>query len=102
MGILEATPIQIDVQVKQQQNDNKLPVKYYGPCKMLQRIKSTDYRREFPPSSCVHPSFHVSLVKRVIGESILFHTILIEINEYGKLILETEIILDTRIKKLHN
>ena len=67
MGILEATTIQIDVQVKQQQNDNKLPVKYYGPCKMLQRIKSTDYKWEFPPASCVHPIFHVSCLKKLVG-----------------------------------
>jgi hypothetical protein len=70
--------------LKQQKKDNKLAPKYYGPYKVLQRIGSMDYKLELPPSSCVHLVFHVSFLKKVIGDKIPVQTILPEINEEGK------------------
>jgi hypothetical protein len=58
------------------------------------------YKLELPPSSHVHLVFHVSFLKKVIDENILVQTILLEINEEGKIILEPETILETRIKHL--
>jgi hypothetical protein len=52
--------------LKQQNKDNKLAPKYYGPYKVLQRIGSMDYKLELPPYSHVHPVFHVSCLKKVI------------------------------------
>jgi hypothetical protein len=66
------------------QKDNILAPSYYGPYKELQRIGSMDYKLEFPPCSCVHPVFHVSLLKNVIGDKILVRTILSKINEEGE------------------
>jgi hypothetical protein len=62
--------------LKQEKNDKKLAPKYYGPYKLLQRIGSMDYKLDFPPSSCVHPVFHVYFLKKVIGNKILVKTIL--------------------------
>jgi hypothetical protein len=59
-----------------------------------------DYKLELPPSSLVHPVFHVSCLKKVINDKIQVQTILLEINEEGKIILEPETILETRIKRL--
>jgi hypothetical protein len=56
------------------------------------------YKLELPPSSYVHIVFHVSCLKKVIGNKILVQTILPEINEEGKIILEPQTILETRIK----
>jgi hypothetical protein len=67
--------------LKQQKKDNKLAPKYYGPYKVLQRIGSMAYKLELPPSSCVHPVFHVSFLKRVIGNNISFQKSLPELNE---------------------
>jgi hypothetical protein len=50
----------------------------------------------------VHPVFHVSFLKKIIGDKIPVQTILSEINGEGKIILEPETILETRIKKLQN
>jgi hypothetical protein len=46
------------------------------------------YKLELPPSSHVHLVFHVSFLKKVIDDKILVQTILLEINEEGKIILE--------------
>jgi hypothetical protein len=74
--------------------DNKLEPKYYGPYKLLQRIGSMAYKLELSPSSRVHLVFHVSCLKKVIGDKIHVQTILPEINEEGKIILEPETILE--------
>jgi hypothetical protein len=65
-------------------------------------IGSMYYKLELPPSSYVHPIFHVSCLKKVIGNKILVQTILLEINEEVKIILELETILEIRIKQLRN
>jgi hypothetical protein len=88
--------------LKQQKKDNKLSPKYYGPYKVLQRIGSVTCKLELPPSSCVHPVFYVSFLKKVINDKIPIQTILLKINEQGKIILERETILETRIKLLGN
>jgi hypothetical protein len=61
-----------------------------------------DYKLEFPPYPRVHPVFHVSCLKKVIGDNIPVQTIFPEINEEGKIILEPETILEARIKQLKN
>ncbi len=87
---------------KQQKKDNKLAPKYYGPYKVLQKIGSMAYKLELPPSSRIHPVFHVSCLKKVIGENIPVQTMLPELDEEGKFILEPEAVIETRTKKLRN
>jgi len=67
--------------LKQDKKDNKLSPKYYGPYKVLQNIGTTTYKLESSTSSPVHPSFHVSCLKKVIGDKIPVQTILSEIDE---------------------
>ena len=74
--------------LKQQNKDNKLAPKYYSPFKVLKRIGSMDYKLELPPCSRVHPLFHVSFLENVINDKIQVQTILPDINEEGKIILE--------------
>jgi hypothetical protein len=52
--------------LKQQNKDTKLTPKYCVPYKVLQRIGIMAYKLELPPSSRVHPIFHVSFLKKVI------------------------------------
>jgi hypothetical protein len=42
------------------------------------------YKLELPASSRVHPVFHVSCLKKVIGDKIPVQTILLELDEKGK------------------
>jgi hypothetical protein len=88
--------------LNQAKKDNKLSPKYYVPYKVLQKIGSMAYKLELPGSSQVHPVFHVSCLKNVIGEKIPFQTIFPELEEEGKIILDPEAITDTRIHQLRN
>jgi hypothetical protein len=88
--------------LKQAKKDNKLSPKYYGPYKVLQKIGTMAYKLELPASSRVHPVFHVSCLKKVIGDKIPVQTIFPELDEEGKIILEPKAITDTRIRQLRN
>jgi hypothetical protein len=88
--------------LKQAKKDNKLSPKYYGPYKVLQNISTMAYKLELPASSRVHPVFHVSCLKKVIGDKIPVQTIFPELDEEGKIILEPKAITDTRICQLKN
>ena len=69
---------------------------------MLQNIVTMAYKLELPASSRVHPIFHVSCLKKVIGENIPVQTILPELDEEGKIILEPEAVTETRTRQLRN
>ena len=56
------------------------------------------YKLELPTSSRVHPVFHVSCLKKVIGNKILVQTIFPELDKEGKIIFELEAITDMSLK----
>jgi len=88
--------------LKQAKKDNKLSPKYYGPYKVLQNIGTMAYKLELPSSLRVHPVFHVSCLKKVIGENLPVQTIFPELDEEQKIILEPESVTETRTRQLRN
>ena len=50
------------------------------------------YKLELPTSSRVHPVFHVSCLKKVIGDKIPVQTIFLELDKEGKIILEPKVV----------
>jgi hypothetical protein len=88
--------------LKKSKKDNKLSPKYYGSCKVLQNIGTMSYKLELSTSLRVHPIFHVSFLKKVIGDKIQIQNIFLELDKEGKLIFDLEAITNTRILYLRN
>ena len=88
--------------LKSTKKDNKLSPKYYGLYKVLQNIGSMAYNLELPASSRVHLVFHVSCLKKVISDKLPVQTILPELAEEGKIILDPEEITKIRNGQLRN
>ena len=76
--------------------------KFYGPYKVLQKIGSVSYKLELPPSSRIHPVFHFSCLKKVIGNNIRTQTVLPELDTEGSIILEPESILNKRTRQFRS
>ena len=82
--------------LKKAKKDNKVSPKYYGSYKVLQKIGNMAYKLKFPASSRVHPVFHVSCLKKVIGDKLPVQTIFPKHDKEGKIILEPEEVMETR------
>ncbi|KAH9294879.1 hypothetical protein KI387_038467, partial [Taxus chinensis] len=64
------------------------------------KIGTVAYKLELPQSTRIHPVFHVSCLKKVIGQRVSSQIVLPELDEEGRVILEPECILQTCTKRL--
>ena len=69
---------------------------------MLQKIGTMAYKLELPAASQLHPVFHVSCLKKIIGDKLPVQKIFPELDEEGKIILEPEAVTETRTRRLRN
>ena len=76
--------------------------RYYGPYQIIQKIGIFAYKLELPPKTKIHLVFHVSFLKKVIGKNIPTQAVLPDLDEEGRIVLESECTLQTRTKKLRN
>jgi hypothetical protein len=61
----------------------KLAPKFYGPYTVLKRVGKITYQLALPSQSKLHPVFHVSCLKKVIGTRCKIQTNLPELAEEG-------------------
>lgn len=78
----------------------KLAAKYYGPYPIIERIGAVAYKLKLPEGSRVHPVFHVSLLKKAVG-NYQEDTELPDLLEEHVEVYEPEAVLATRNVKQH-
>ena len=88
------------ISMKQKKQNNKLSPRYYGSYQIMHKIGSIAYKLELPPTTKIHPVFHVSCLKKIIGQNIPTQIVLIGLDEEGTIILEPECIVQTCTNKL--
>lgn len=70
---------------------------FYGPFKIIDKVGSVAYRLDLPESSQVHSIFHVSLLKKNLGQANIDVLQLLLVDEKGVLKPQLEAILDRRV-----
>ena len=77
----------------------KLKPRFYGPYKVIRTVGEAAYQLELPMGSKIHNAFHVSCLKKVIGQHISVSDILPPLDDEGQLVLIPNKILKTRERR---
>ena len=77
---------------------HKLVVKYFGPFPVITRVGKVAYRLQLPPTAKVHPVFHVSQLKKHVGNAVV-QGYMPEIDEEGLIQSQPVAILDKKLGK---
>ena len=80
----------------------KLNPRYYSPYQVLERIGAIAYKLQLPLGSAVHPVFHVSLLKKKVGEVAIVSQALPIVDDEGRVKVYPITILERKLMKKGN
>ena len=78
----------------------KLSPRYFGPFKVIQKVRFVSYRLDLPPESKIHLIFHVSCLKLRLGQHVTSLPTLPLVDDEGQVATESIAVLQTRTKTL--
>jgi hypothetical protein len=80
----------------------KLKPRFYGPYRIMRRVGEVAYELELPEGSKIHNVFHVSCLKKAVGQFINTSEELPPLDDEGQLELVPEEVLEFREQKLRS
>ena len=73
----------------------KLGCRYFGSYSILRKIGVVAYELQLPEHAKIHPVFHVSLLKKAVGDFLSTSIELPPVNDDRLVIMEPEAVIDT-------
>ena len=80
----------------------KLSSKYYGPYLIVERIGLLAYKLALPSHYKIHPVFHVSLLKKKVGDRVVIQSQLHYTNDDGQFLVKPVATLQRQMVKRNN
>jgi hypothetical protein len=80
----------------------KLKPRFYGPYRIMCRVGEVSYKIELPEGRKMHNLFHVSCLKKEVGQFISTSEEIPPLDEEGQLELVPEEVLEFRERKLRS